>query len=270
MMHTGLHVPLITPFAADGEVDLPSLTALAADVLDAGAAGLVALGTTGEPSCLTPAERHQVVAALTVGTTDPGSLPAGAAALVTVPPFLRPGEEGVLAWFAALAASATAPIVAYHVPYRTAQPLSADGLRRLAAIPGVTAMKLATGGLDTATVALLADPPPGFAVLAGDDAFLPALLALGAHGGVTASAQVAPGAFAALTGAWLAPSPAAGPARRAGARITPLALALFAEPNPTVIKGVLHAQGRIPTAAVRLPLVAASPQAVQAALAVVP
>ncbi|MBD0675065.1 serine hydrolase domain-containing protein [Streptomyces sp. CBMA156] len=47
---TGIHIPLITPFAADGSVALDALEKLAHEVLDAGAAGLVALGTTGEPA----------------------------------------------------------------------------------------------------------------------------------------------------------------------------------------------------------------------------
>jgi 4-hydroxy-tetrahydrodipicolinate synthase len=55
-------------------------------------------------------------------------------------------------------------------------------------------------------------------------------------------------------------------ARTLGHRLAILSRALFAEPNPTVIKAVLHAQGRIPTAAVRLPLLPAGPDTTQAAL----
>ena len=56
-----LYVPLITPFTASGAVDLPSLSAIAHDVLSDGAGGLVALGTTGEPSSLSPSEREAVL-----------------------------------------------------------------------------------------------------------------------------------------------------------------------------------------------------------------
>ena len=58
MTLTGLYVPLITPFGHRGAVALDALEALAHQVLDAGATGLVALGTTGEPDTLTPAERR--------------------------------------------------------------------------------------------------------------------------------------------------------------------------------------------------------------------
>lgn len=274
MTLTGLFVPLVTPFTAAGLVDHDALRALARDTLTAGATGLVALGTTGEPEALTAAERDAVLATiaavcgelgspLIAGAHDRASLAALAArpevtaALTLVPPFLRPGEDGALAHLAALAGSSPVPLVVYHVPYRTAQPLSPAALRRLAAVPGVAGIKLATGGIDAATVELMADPPPGLAVLGGDDAVIAPLLAMGAHGGVLASAQVHPAGFAELL--------------RTGdltlaRRLARLSLALFAEPNPTVIKGVLHARGRIATADVRLPLLPASRASVDAAV----
>jgi 4-hydroxy-tetrahydrodipicolinate synthase len=154
--------------------------------------------------------------------------------------------------------------VVYHVPYRTGQSLSADALRRLAALPGVVGVKYAVGGIDADTVALLAEPPAGFAVLGGDDAFISPLLALGAHGGILASAHVCTAEFAELVHAWRTGNLTR--ARTLGHRLAALSTALFAEPNPTVIKAVLHAQGRIPTAAVRLPLLPAAPDTTQAAL----
>ncbi|HEX6686901.1 MAG TPA: dihydrodipicolinate synthase family protein [Candidatus Limnocylindrales bacterium] len=276
MVLTGLFVPLITPFDAAGAVALPALETLAHDVLSAGAAGLVALGTTGEPGSLTPAERRDVVdvaarvcrerrARLIVGTDAAfDGRPEITAALSVVPPFVRPGEEGVIAHFTALASASPVPLVIYHVPYRTAQTLSAQAIRRLAAIPGVIGIKLAAGGIDADTIELLADPPEGFAILGGEDQFLSPLLALGAHGGITASAHVATGHFTELASAWRAGS--SGHARTLGHRLAPLAAALFAEPNPTVIKGVLHAQSRIPTADVRLPLLPAAAESVRSAL----
>jgi 4-hydroxy-tetrahydrodipicolinate synthase len=230
------------------------------------------------------------------------------AALVTVPPFVRPGEAGVLAHFRTLVAATSIPLLAYHVPHRTAQPLGAETLLALAAIPGVAGMKYAPGVLDADTAALLGAPAPAagedgldrdagvgghdrsgagaggalaraagdrtavevgaaqdpgdrgvfgrpgrFTVLAGDDALAPALLALGAHGGILASAHLA-------TRQWvrLAADPLAPHARTLGHRLAGLANAVFSEPNPTVLKAVLHAQGRIPTPDVRLPLLPAT------------
>lgn len=280
----GLYLPLITPFAADGTIATGALEALADAAITDGAAGLVALGTTGETATLDPDERRTVVdlcarvcrergATLIVGAGSPdtrrtadelSAWPGADAALVTVPYFTRPSEAGVLAHFARLAAVSPVPIVVYNIPYRTGQPLSVATLRRLAALPGVIGVKQAVGGIDADTVELLADPPPEFAILAGDDAFAAGMLALGADGGILAAAHLATAAFAELVTAWHRGDAQA--ARALGHPLSRLAAAAFAEPNPTVIKGVLHAQGRIPTPDVRLPLLPASTAVVTAAL----
>ncbi len=276
----GLYVPLVTPFDASGNVALTALEELSHLVLGKGAKGLVALGTTGEPSALSEEEQRAVAsvvagvcrergAQLLIGANTTHALqalrdvPELTAALTLVPPFVRPGEAGVLAHFAHLAQSGV-PLVAYHVPYRTAQPISPSTLTALAAIPGIVGVKYAAGGIDAETIALLADPPPGFAVLGGDDPFISPLLAMGAHGAILASAHLATAHYAALIKAWQS-----GDAHRAatlGHRLAKLSLALFAEPNPVVIKAVLHARGHLPTAAVRLPLLPPAAGTAQTAL----
>ncbi|WP_329176144.1 dihydrodipicolinate synthase family protein [Streptomyces sp. NBC_01477] len=270
-MTPALYVPLITPFTAAGGVAWDALEALAGEILAGGAHGLVVLGTTGEPESLDGPERERAVeliggvcraagARFVVGVGDgrraPGEWAAAPDALLaTVPAFVRPGEAGVVAHFTALAARGPVPLLVYHVPYRTGQPLTARALRELAAIPGVTGVKYAVGGIDAETVDLLGDRPAGFDVLAGDDVFAPALLALGATGAVLASAHLDTAAWAEL---------AATGDRALGHRLAARAAALFREPNPTVIKAALHAQGRIPTPDVRLPLLPASPRSLAA------
>ncbi|MFJ9839993.1 dihydrodipicolinate synthase family protein [Kitasatospora sp. NPDC101155] len=283
----GIYVPLITPFAADGSVAVDALEKLAYEVLDAGAAGLVALGTTGEPAALTAEERDAVVdvaaaacaargAQLIVGASGGDTRAVGealaalaarvprAAALVTTPSFVRAGEAGTVAHFRALAASSPLPLVVYHIPYRTGQQLSTAALRELAGIEGVVGVKYATGGLDQAAAELLADTPESFAFLTGEDAFLAPMLAIGAAGGILASAHLATARFVELYEAWRAGDVER--ARALGHRLTALALSAFTAPNPTVTKGVLHAQGRIPTPDVRLPLLPAGGAEVAAAL----
>ncbi|HEX8632277.1 MAG TPA: dihydrodipicolinate synthase family protein, partial [Catenuloplanes sp.] len=207
MILTGLYVPLITPFDAAGAVALDALATLAHRMLDAGAAGLVALGTTAEPTSLSRSEQRAVVdvvarvcrqrggrllvgAATAPALRELGERPEVVGALCVVPPFVRPGEAGVLAHLTHLAAVSPVPLVIYHVPYRTGQALSVDTFRRLAAVPGVIGVKWTVGGIDDDTVALLGDPPAGFAVLGGDDVVVSPLLALGAHGAILASAHV--------------------------------------------------------------------------------
>ena len=283
----GILVPLITPFAADGRIAFGALGALAREVLDAGATGIVALGSTAEASTLDPAERRAVIelcaavcgprgAPLVVGAGSSDTRASAAAlaglaqwpqitgALVPVPYYTRPGEAGVLAHFTRLAAESPVPLVVYHIPYRTAQPLSCAVLRELGRLPNVAGIKFATGCLDQAAVHLLGDCPPGFAVLAGDDLYVSPLLALGAAGGILASAHLATGRFAALAAAW-ADGDLRG-ARELGHALARLSAAAFAEPNPAVLKGALHALGRIPTAQVRLPLLPAAADSVAALL----
>ena len=309
----GLFVPLITPFSEDGDLASGALEKLAHAVIDAGAAGIVALGTTGEPATLTAAERHTVldIAARTcrergatliagAGSNDTaGSVrelrdlsawPEVSAALTVVPYYTRPSEEGVVAHFTRLALHSPVPLIVYNIPYRTGRVLSARTLLRLAGVPGIAGVKHAVGAVDqdtvllmaglttagsaaaapataaaTATASAAATQPGGFAVLAGDDAFASPLLALGAAGGILASAHLRTGEFAELIAAWHAGE--AGRAAALGHRLAPLSAVLFAEPNPAVIKGVLHAQGLIPSSAVRLPLLPAGQDSVRAAIA---
>lgn len=286
-MLTGLFVPLITPLDRDGAIALPALARLAHELLDDGAAGLVALGTTGEPSTLDDAERRAVVdlcaqvcrdravplivgagsndtAASVLALRALADRPEVTAALVPVPAYTVPSEAGVLAHLTRLAELSPVPVVVYHVPHRSGRSLSPAALLRLAATPGIVGVKYAVGGVDADAARLLAGAPPGFAVLAGDDPTAPALLALGAPGAIMASAHVSTMDYAGLVDAWTGGLLAQ--ARTLGHALLPLSAALFAEPNPTVIKGVLHAQGRIPTPAVRLPLLPAAEASVAAAL----
>lgn len=279
---TGLHVPLVSPFTAAGELAPGALESLAHEVIDAGATGIVALGTTGEPGALSAAERRTVLdvcarvcrersVTLVAGAGGSDTLgcaravaglaawPEVSAALVTVPSFTRPGPDGVLAHFTFLAGQSPLPLVIYNIPYRTGQAVPWQTLLRLAGLPMVAGFKHAVGGVDDDTVRLMAGRPGGFAVLAGDDMFASPLLALGAAGGILASAHVCTGAYAGLVRAWR--DGEVERARALGHRLSGLSAALFAGPNPTVIKAVLHAQGRIPSPVVRLPLTEASQEA---------
>ena len=280
----GVLVPLITPFDADGGIALDALEALARDALDAGAAGIVALGTTGEAATLDSAEKHAVIevcadvcrdrgATLIVGAGSNGTEASALAlaelaqwpqiggALVPVPYYSRPGESGVLAHFARLAAHSPVPLIIYHIPYRTAQPLSVSTLCELGRIPNVAGVKLATGCLGAEAVELLGECPDGFSILAGDDLYVSPMLALGAAGGILASAHLATRQFVRLAESWAAGD--ANTARPLGHALARVSAAAFAEPNPVVIKGALHALGRIPTPDVRLPLLPASADVVK-------
>jgi len=286
----GLFIPLITPFTPAGDLAEGALEQLALRVLDDGATGIVALGTTAEAASLTDSEKSRVLAICSrVCRERAAPLIAGAgtnntarsaaelaaltqypdirAALVVVPYYIRPGEAGVIEHFRTLAASSPVPLIIYNIPYRTGQQVSWRAMARLAEIPGVAGVKHAVGAIDPDTIDMMASRPAGFSVLGGDDPVISPLLALGADGGILASAHVSTREFGRLISLWH--DGKAEDARELGHRLAPLSRALFAEPNPVVIKSVLHKMGQIPSSSVRLPLLAASPQSTEDALRVV-
>ncbi|RJO73839.1 4-hydroxy-tetrahydrodipicolinate synthase [Nocardia panacis] len=285
MTLAGLFVPLVTPFTEDGAFAPDALETLARSHLCDGATGLVALGTTGEPATLTSPERARVLeicarvcaefdAPLIVGAgsnATAASIEAVtaldgriAAALTVVPYYTRPSEAGVIAHFHAMADQSPVPLIVYNIPYRTGRTLSADTLLELAAHPNIVGVKHAVGAIDDTTIELMRRRPADFAVLAGDDLYLTPLLALGGAGGILASSAVATASFAELIRAWR--EGRVDEARALGHRLSALSAALFAEPNPTVIKSVLAVGGRIPAPTVRLPLLPAGKNAAEAAL----
>jgi 4-hydroxy-tetrahydrodipicolinate synthase len=283
----GVYVPLVTPFDGDGSIDFASLQRLATESLDAGATGLVALATTGEVTSLTDSERADVVRSLSEVSADRGTplivgaatndtattvarhialegVPAVIASLAVVPYYVRPSESAIVAHFEFVAERSPVPLVVYNIPYRTGRGLGAPALLELAAVPNVAGLKQAVGSLDADTLTVLANAPADFAVLGGDDAFLAPIVLAGGAGAIAASAHLCTDRFVAMIDAALAGDAAR--ARPHAEALLPLVLALFAEPSPAIVKAVLHAEGRIATPTVRMPLSAASPAGATAAL----
>ncbi|MGH9023542.1 MAG: 4-hydroxy-tetrahydrodipicolinate synthase [Acidimicrobiia bacterium] len=283
----GLFVPIVTPFDSSGAVAVDDLEELAGRFLDAGAAGIVALGTTGESATLESKEKQMVVEACAraceprlaplvvgAGSNDTrasvaaarslGSMPGVVACLTVVPYYVRPSEAGIVEHFKVLAEASPVPLVIYNIPYRTGRGLGPASILELARTDGVIGLKQATGALDGDTLELLAAAPARFSVLAGDDAFILPTVLLGGAGAIAASSHVCTEHFVEMIDAALGGRLDEGRARAEA--LYPVVRSLFAEPNPSVIKGVLHAQGLIPTADLRLPMTAASVQAVDHAL----
>jgi 4-hydroxy-tetrahydrodipicolinate synthase len=286
----GVYIPLITPFAADGSVALDAVTLLCHEYLDAGAAGIVALGTTGEATSLTADEKRAVIDACAMvcseraaqlivgaGTNNTAATvaavealagtPALTATLIVIPYYVRPSEAGIVAHLRAVADASPVPVVLYNIAIRTGRHLSAAGVIEAAAHPNITGIKQAATGLDLDTLELLAGAPDHFAVLGGEDPFLFPLVLMGGAGAICASAHVCTERFVAMIECGLAGKVDDG--RAHAEALLPVVQSLFVEPNPAVFKGVLHAQGRIPTPDVRLPLLNASEESVQASLAAV-
>ncbi len=275
----GLWVPIVTPLRGDGQVDECSLDRLARRLLAEGAAGIVALGTTGEPSTLDDHERSRVVEVCAAACADAGRplmVGAGsnctrstveaileleavihpAAVLVVVPYYTRPSEAAIVEHFRATAGACSTPIVVYNVPYRTGRGLGAAALLDLADIPGIVGLKQAVGALDVETLQTLRSIPRTFQVLAGDDAFIVPTILMGGVGAIAAAAHVCTTAFARMVDA--ARAGRTSEARALANSLLPIVIAGFEEPNPAGWKAALHALGEIDTPDLRPPMSAAT------------
>lgn len=272
----GAFTALVTPFTADGELDDTAFRGLLEAQIAAGIAGLVPCGTTGESPTLSVDERERLIALSVAAARDAGdprpTVLAGTgsndtaatiaatrraaelgadAALVVAPYYNRPNQAMLAAHYTAVADEGGVPIVVYNVPSRTASNVEAGTLLELARHPRIVGVKEASGNLDH--IALICrDRPAGFAVLAGDDAWTLAVLAMGGDGVVSVASNEVPGEMAALcaaadAGDWVA-------ARQIHERLLPLFRANFAgAPNPAPVKAALAAMGLIENR-LRLPL----------------
>lgn len=276
---SGIWVPLVTPFSSGG-VDHAALEHLVHGLRGDGVAGLVVCGTTGEAAALEDDEIDAVLATVMraaggtpvmVGIADTRSekivsrLRAWdalelAGALIPPPAYVRPSQAAIAAFYTSIAEQVSVPIVVYDVPYRTGVRIDTATLLALAGHARIQAVKDCAADPDH-TQALVNDGR--LQVLAGDDAAMFISMCQGAVGAIAASAHLCTAAFVAMQRALAGGDLLA--ARERWQALWPLTRALFSEPNPAVIKGVL-AQRRRMSPALRAPLLQASEAAVLAAL----
>ena len=286
----GVWIPLITPFAADGTVDGDAIERLCREYLAAGCTGIVALGTTGESAALDADEKRIVIdacaracavtqAPLIVGTGTNNTrntvaatealrdVPGVVGALVVVPYYVRPSEAGIVQHMKVVAETAPVPLVVYNIPARTGRGLGAESLLELARTPNIAGVKQAVPTVDADTLRLLSEAPEGFSALGGEDTILYPLMTLGAAGPISAAAQVCTERFVAMIECGLTGKLEDG--RAHAEALLPVVQSIYVEPNPAVLKGVLHAQGKIATPDLRLPMTNASAGAIKATLAAI-
>jgi 4-hydroxy-tetrahydrodipicolinate synthase len=275
-MFQGSMVALVTPMAEDGTVDLAALAALIEWHVAEGTDALVVVGTTGEAPTLEPQEqvavireavrvargRIPVIAGTGSNATEHSiratraAREAGAdAALVVVPYYNRPTQDGMVAHFSAIAAAGNLPLILYNVPGRTVADMLPATVVRLSQVANIVGIKEATG--EVARVGeILAGARRGFEVYSGDDATARAAILAGARGVISVSANLAPAAMHRMCAA-----AQAGDAAEAAALDAPLAglhRELFCEANPIPVKWALAELGRIPRG-IRLPLTTLAP-----------
>jgi 4-hydroxy-tetrahydrodipicolinate synthase len=199
---------MVTPFSADGSLDLERAGALAERLVDLGNDGLVVSGTTGESPTTSDAEKDALLRAVIeavgdrahvvagVGSYDTAhtvrtaqaAQRAGAAGLLVVSPYYnRPPQAGLLAHFTTVADSTDLPVMLYDIPGRTAVAIEHETLVRLAEHPRIIANKDAKADLFAAQRVMA---ETDLAYYSGDDALYLPLLACGAVGIVSVTGHL--------------------------------------------------------------------------------
>ncbi len=181
---------MVTPFDAEGALDVDAAVALARWLQANGNDGLVVAGTTGEAPTLTDAEHLDLIAAVSEAVTIPVVAGTGsndthhaiemtakasalgiAGCLVVTPYYNRPSQAGLEAHFKAVAAATALPVIVYDIPIRTGRKVSTDLLLRLARdVTNIVAVKDAAGNPSESAV-LLARAPSDLELYSGDDSF---------------------------------------------------------------------------------------------------
>ncbi|TGB07341.1 4-hydroxy-tetrahydrodipicolinate synthase [Streptomyces sp. MZ04] len=265
---------MVTPFTADGALDLDGAQQLAAHLVDAGNDGLVINGTTGESPTTSNAEKAELVRAVVeavgdrahvvagVGTNDTrhsielarDAERVGADGLLTVTPYYnKPPQEGLLRHFTAIADSTDLPVMLYDIPGRSGVPINTETIVRLAEHPRIVANKDAKGDLGRASWAIARS---GLAWYSGDDMLNLPLLSVGACGFVSVVSHVVTPELRAMIDAY-----STGDVQKATEihqKLLPVFTGMFRTQGVITTKAALTLQGR-PAGPLRLPLVELSP-----------
>jgi 4-hydroxy-tetrahydrodipicolinate synthase len=198
---------IVTPFKANGSVDLESFRALASHLVENGSDGLVVTGTTGESPTLSDEERFALYAAAVDEIGDRATVIAGTGTnstehsvhltgrahelgvhgfLVVTPYYNKPPVRGIVEHFKAIAGVSDRPIIAYNIPGRVVLNLETEAIAELAEIPTVRAVKQANPDLVQARGIV----ELGLDLYAGDDDLVFPFLEVGGTGGVCVHTHV--------------------------------------------------------------------------------
>lgn len=265
---------MVTPFNADESVNYDAAARLARHLVDTGSEGIVVTGTTGESPTLTRDEKLGLYRAVkeaagasiaviagtgTYCTRESVDLTRAAekcgvdGAMLVVPYYNNPPQEGLYRHFRTVAESTALPIMLYNIPSRSPRNMDAETTLRLAEVPNIAAVKEASGKLEQITE-IISRAPSSFRVYSGDDSSTLPLMAMGAHGIVSVAAHVAGRQIREMVDAFVAGRTAEASAIHG--RLLPFFQACFCVTNPIPIKAMVNLLG-IPAGGVRLPLVEA-------------
>jgi 4-hydroxy-tetrahydrodipicolinate synthase len=270
---------MVTPFKADGALDLDGAQQLATHLVDSCSHdGLVINGTTGEAPTTTDAEKADLVRAVVeavgdrakviagVGTNDTAhtvhlakqAAEVGAHALLVVSPYYnKPPQAGLIQHFTTVADSTDLPVMLYDIPGRTAVAIETETLVRLAEHPRIVANKDAKGDLAAASwVRARTD----LALYSGDDIHTLPFLSIGYGGVVSVVGHVAGNEIAAMISAFLSGDTVR--AAKLHEQLLPAFTGFFRTQGLILTKAALGQLG-LPSGPVRLPLVDATPEQIE-------
>lgn len=268
---------MVTPFTADGALDLDAAQRLAVHLVDNGNDGLVLSGTTGESPTTSDQEKTDLIRAVREAVGDRAKIVAGVGTydtahtvesakaaeaagadglLVVTPYYSKPPQEGIRAHFTAVADATGLGVIAYDIPGRTGVPIATETLIRLAEHPRIVAVKDAKYDV-AATTKVLAETDLRY--YCGADELNLAWLAMGAVGMISVVAHVAGPAYRELVAAIDAGDLAT--ARTIERRLVPAVEAIMTWTQGVImVKAALKLTGVLEHATTRPPLVEATPE----------
>jgi 4-hydroxy-tetrahydrodipicolinate synthase len=271
---------MVTPFHADGRVNYEAAAQVARHLVDTGSESIVVTGTTGESPTLTVEEKLSLYRAVKQEVGDRAKVVAGTGsyctresieltreaekagadgAMLVVPYYNNPPQEGLYQHFKAVAESTALPVILYNVPSRAPRNLEAETVVRLAEVPNIVALKEASGKLEQVTE-IVARTPANFRLYSGDDSSTLPLMSLGGYGIISVAAHLAGHMIRQMIDACAAGNTEE--AARINGRLLPLFRACFCTTNPIPVKAGVNLLG-LPAGGVRLPLVPADDKTVE-------
>lgn len=270
-MFQGSIVALVTPFK-QGELDEKALRDLVEFHVAEGTNAIVPCGTTGESATLSHEEhcrvieivinqakkRVPVIAGAGSNSTKEAvfltehAKKSGADAVLSITPYYnKPTQAGLYQHFKTIAEQVDIPIVLYNVPGRTGVNMLPDTVVELSKIKNIVGVKEASGSLDQAG-AILQHTDDSFDVISGEDSLTFPMMAMGAKGVISVTANVAPKKMAQMCKAVLENNMIE--ARKLHYELIDLSKAVFYETNPIPAKKAVYLMGLIENE-IRLPLV---------------
>jgi len=258
-----LFTAMITPFDAQGAVDVDEAVRIAQFLVDRGNDGLIVSGTTGESPALETAEKLALFGAIK------GALGAGATViagttgnnthhsveltkeaaktgvdgiLAVVPYYSKPPQDGLLRHFGAIAEATSLPIIMYNIPGRTGVNMLPSTVHELARRhANIVGIKESSGDAAQFTALAAGRVREDFTIYSGDDYFYLPALALGAYGCISVAGHLCSNELRAMAagfdegdvdGAFLM-----------HCALQPLFTALFAHPSPIPVKWAVNEYG---------------------------